>query len=109
MITPHLIGFMQAYRKDTVEPVKRNPPAAWKKFMDGDDLSKEEAERLLDGAIERAFTGIVLGFKPTIRWIYKDVTYETIHNNDFRRGVEKQFGKVRAEKLFSEHDAAPEK
>jgi hypothetical protein len=77
--------------------------------MDGGNLSEEEAGRLLDEALDRAFAGIVSEFHPTIRWIYKDVTYETIHNPDFRRGLEKHFGKVRAEKLFSEHDAAPEK
>jgi hypothetical protein len=37
------------------------------------------------------------------------VTYETIHNVDFRKGLEKSFGVARADKLFSEHDAAPEK
>ena len=38
----------------------------------------------------------------------KDVTYETIHNLEFRGCLEKHFGKERAAKLFPEHDAAPE-
>ena len=63
----------------------------------------------MDEALEGAFAGIALEFKPAIRWIYKDVTYETIHNPDFRKGLEKSFSAARADKLFSEHDAAPEK
>ena len=92
-----------------VEVVRKTPPPAWKKFMDSDGLSGEEAGRLMDEALEGAFAGVALEFKPTIRWIYKDVTYETIHNPDFRKGLEKSFGAARADKLFSEHDAAPEK
>jgi len=76
--------------------------------MDDGTLSADEADRLLDRALGIAFEGIISDFKPTIRWIYKDVTYETIHNEDFRKGLEKGFGAARADKLFSEYDAAPE-
>lgn len=95
-------------RISLIEGVRKNPPPAWKKFMDGDYLPEDEAGRLLDEALDRAFAGVVTDFNPKIRWIYKDVTYETIHNTDFRKGLEKGFGKERAAKLFSEYDAAPE-
>ena len=104
----HLTTAKEKLKKSLMETVRKNPPAAWKKFMDGSNLSGEEAERLLDEVLGRAFAGIVSEFHPTIRWIYKDVTYETIHNADFQKGLEKHFGKVRAKALFPEHDAAPE-
>jgi hypothetical protein len=108
-IKDHLAKAKEKLKASLVEVVRKNPPPAWKKFMDSGGLSAEEAGRLLDDALDKAFAGMVSEFNPTIRWIYKDVTYETIHNVDFRKGLEKSFGVARADKLFSEHDAAPEK
>ncbi|NCC04623.1 MAG: hypothetical protein EOM37_11420 [Proteobacteria bacterium] len=89
--------------------VIENPPASWRKFMDFDNkLSKIEAQRLLGNALENIFKGLFADFKPSVRWIYKDVTYETIHNPDFKKILEKYFGKEGAVKLFGEYDAAPE-
>jgi hypothetical protein len=108
-IEGHLKTAKLKLKGSLVEIVTKNPPVPWRKFMDGGSLAKEEAERLLDDVLDRAFAGVVSEFSPTIRWTYKDVTYETIHDPDFRKGLEKCFGQARAAKLFSEHDAAPEK
>ena len=108
-IGEHLDKAKDKLRKSLLEVVTQNPPPAWRKFMEGDQLPGDEAERLLDGALGEAFDGIIADFNPTIRWIYKDLTYETIHNADFRKGLEKHFGTARADKLFGEHDAAPER
>lgn len=108
-ISDHLGKAKEKLKTSLLDVVTKNPPPAWRKYMDGGKLSKAEAERLLDGALGNAFEGIISDFKPTIRWIYKDLTYETIQDADFRKGLEKHFGKARADKLFSEHDAAPEK
>lgn len=108
-IDEHLKKAKDKLKASLVEVVCKNPPTAWKKFMDGENLAIEEAGRLLDGALDRAFVGIVSEINPSIRWIYKDVTYETIQDAGFRKALEKQFGKARADKLFSEHDAAPGK
>jgi len=107
-IGEHLAKAKAKLKTSLLDVVTKNPPPDWKKYMEGDELAKSEAERLLDGALDRAFDGLISNFKPSIRWIYKDLTYETIHNEDFRKGVEKHFGPLRAVKLFSEHDAAPE-
>ena len=53
------------------------------------------------------FYGISTSFKPTVRWLYKDITYETIHNLEFRRTLESQLGKHRADIMVKEYDAAP--
>jgi hypothetical protein len=108
-IASHIGKAKEKLKTSLVEVVTKNPPPAWKKFMDDGSLSPDEAGRLLDEALLHAFAGMVSEFAPEIRWIYKDVTYETIHSSDFRAGLEKAFGKARAAKLFSEHDAAPEK
>ena len=108
-IEGHLGKAKERLKHSLAERLSKNPPAAWKKFMDGDYLSLEEAGRLVEKALSRSFEGIADEFDPTIRWIYKDVTYETIHGIEFRKGLEKQFGKERAAKLFREYDAAPEK
>jgi hypothetical protein len=108
-INAHLKTARHKLTSSLVEGVKKNPPASWKKLMDGGSLTADEAGRLLDEALDKAFAGIVSEFNPTIRWIYKDVTYETIHEAEFRKGLEKHVGLARAAKLFSEHDVAPEK
>lgn len=76
-ISDHLNKAKEKLKTSLLEVVTKNPPPAWRKFMDGGHLSAAEAGRLLDGALENAFDGIISDFKPTIRWIYKDVTYET--------------------------------
>lgn len=108
-IGSHLEKAQEKLKASLLDVVTQNPPPAWRKFMVGEQLSKDEAERLLDGALNKAFGGILSDFKPTIRWNYKDLTYETIHNPDFRKGLEKHFGTARADKLFREYDAIPEK
>jgi len=108
-IDQHLEKAKKKLKASLMEVVVKNPPPAWRKYMEGGQLSASEAERLLDAALAAAFAGIISEFNPTIRWIYKDLTYETIHNADFRKGLEKHFGPARADKLFHEHDAAPEK
>jgi hypothetical protein len=94
--------------KSLVSVLTKNPPREWQKFMDDGKLSEKETRRLLGDALAAAFKKAVPNFSPTIRWIYKDVTYETIHKPDFRAALEKHFGKDRADKLFSEFDVAPE-
>ena len=88
--------------------VLTNPPAAWKKYTsESGQLIREEAERLLGAMLDKEFSGIVAGFDPTVRWLYKDVTYETIHNPDFRQALEGLLGRQNVAALFSEYDAAP--
>lgn len=92
-----------------LETVLANPPAAWRKYMSQPgQLDLAEAERLLSTMLDREFDGLAAGFHPTVRWLYKDVTYETIHNPDFRRALERPLGKESVAALFKEYDAAPE-
>ncbi len=108
-IKGHLDKAKDQLKKSLAERLSQNPPAVWKKYLDRDTISKEEAEQLITHQLDKSFAPIGSDFQPEIRWIYKDVTYETIHNGEFRTALEKQFGKERAAKLFVEYDAAPEK
>lgn len=51
-------------------------------------------------------------FKPELRWVFKDVTYESISDPQFRAALNKALRDSGRERLvvqlFSEHDAAPE-
>jgi hypothetical protein len=107
-IDEHLGKAKAKLKASLVDRLVRNPPAVWKKHMQGGGLPRERAEELVDDALYQAFAGIISDFNPSIRWVYKDVTYETIHDPAFRMSLEKQFGKSTAEKLFAEHFAAPE-
>ncbi len=71
-------------------------------------LTPEEAEHRLSEMLDHAFAGLIAGFDPTMRWLYKDVTYETIHNPDFRRALEVSLGKKSVAALFKEYAAVPE-
>lgn len=63
--------------------------------------------RFAASALDKEFSSLVTGFNPTVRWLYKDVTYETIHNPDFRQALEGLLGRQNVAALFSEYDAAP--
>jgi hypothetical protein len=85
-----------------------NPPDHWRTRLMGKKITEDDVKRLFEedirGEVDRAQTG----FNPRMFHAYKDVTYRTIHNKDFRARLEKRFGKAAADQLFPEHDAAPE-
>jgi hypothetical protein len=107
-ISGHLEKAKGRLKAPLISAVMQKPPINWGRFKVGNTLPHDEAERLVGVALDQAFAGIVPNFDPTIRWIYKDATYEMIHDAKFREGLEKHFGKTRTAELFSEHDAAPE-
>lgn len=86
-----------------------SPPDHWRTRCLGGSITPEDMRRLfiedIQGELERAKTD----FKPTSFHVFKDVTYHTVHNKEFRGQLEKRFGKKAADELFPEHDAAPEK
>lgn len=92
-----------------LEIVLANPPVAWRRYMsEPGRIEPADAERLLSAMLDREFAGLIAGFHPTVRWLYKDVSYETLHNPDFRRALERPLGKASVAALFKEYAAAPE-
>jgi hypothetical protein len=64
---------------------------------------------ILDGELRKAFGKAEKIFNPVVTVQFKDVTYESIHEPEFRIALEKRLEKPISDKLFSEYDAAPEK
>ena len=67
---------------------------------------------ILEQDLERSFGSSTEIFKPELRCVFKDVTYESISDPQFREALGKALrdsgGERLVAQLFSEHDAAPE-
>jgi hypothetical protein len=92
--------------------VRESPPALWQSTMSSDELSEEEAEARLDVALTPHFSSVDQVFKPEVEVMFKDISYETIKDKKFLEATRAEFEKRGAlttfERLFKEHDAAPE-
>ena len=62
--------------------------------------------------LERTFGGASELFNPELRCVFKDVTYESIQDKNFKQllseAMRRAGGESVVRQLFSEHDAAPE-
>ena len=67
---------------------------------------------LLERDLEKSFGTSAEIFKPKLRCVYKDVTYESISDSRFKQALSEALGGSGGERLFqqlfSEHDSAPE-
>lgn len=67
---------------------------------------------ILEQDLATCFGSCAEVFKPELRWVFKDVTYESISDRQFRDALSKALrdsgGERLVAQLFSEHDAAPE-
>ena len=88
--------------------VTKNPPPPWRKYAEGNTIPTDVADRLIDDTLNNAFAKIGLELHPDVHCMYKEATYDTIHDPQFRIALEKHFGRERVGKLFREYDAAPE-
>jgi hypothetical protein len=88
--------------------VKQNPPARYLKSALSDP-SDEDFRNALKIDLERNFGKPDAVMKPTVKVLFKDVAYETIHAGDFKKALYKSgIPEHLIEKLFPVHDAAPE-
>lgn len=86
----------------------KNPPKHWKNKRLGGALSESDARRLFGNDVGKSVDQIIRTFNPTISVIFKDVTYETFKDENFKKLLEVQFGEESVKEIFSEYDAAPE-
>ena len=84
------------------------PPEKWQKTIISSRLSEKEAKERLEEELAGLFGSVERVFSPKVRVIFKEVTYETIKDAAFQKGLAKHFPPSVQEDLFSEHDAAPE-
>lgn len=97
--------------KTLLPRIRDRPPQRYKRLLPG-ATSDELMLSILENDLSGAFGGSAEIFKPEFRWVFKDVTYESISDTRFRDALSKALreggGERLAGQLFSEHDAAPE-
>jgi hypothetical protein len=90
------------------ESLKANPPPHWQSRHLNPTLSDAEVKRLFEEDIQQEVEKVQTDFDPTIRIDYKEITYATFTDKAFRELIEDRFGKEAIDRIFEEHDAAPE-
>ncbi len=90
------------------ESLKANPPEHWQKRFTTNAPTDADIKRLFDEEVRAEVKRVKTDFNPRIFHTYKDVTYQTFKNEKFCNLMEKHFGKDAIDRIFSEHDAAPE-
>ena len=71
--------------------------------------SDDDIDRLFAEDVGREVEKIKTDYDPKIFHTFKDVTYLTFKDKQFRELLEKHFGKNAIDDIFREYDAAPEK
>lgn len=90
------------------ETLKANLPEHWKKRFATKTPSDADIKRLFEEEIRAEVKRVNTDFKPRVFHAFKDVTYQTFQDPKFRKLLDDHFGKEAIERIFEEHDAAPE-
>lgn len=90
------------------EGLKANPPDHWRSLFLAKTPTDADIERLFAEDVESEVKRVSTDFKPRVFHDFKDVTYQTFQDKDFRARLEDRFGKAAIETIFTEYDAAPE-
>lgn len=90
------------------ESLKANPPEQWRKRFATNTPTDDDIKRLFEEEIQAEVIRVKTDFEPRIFFAYKDITYQTFHDEKFRKLLEENFGKKGIERIFREYDAAPE-
>jgi hypothetical protein len=91
-----------------LERLKAAPPDHWQSRYLGQQLTDEDIKRLFSEDVQSEVSRVKSDFEPKVFIAYKDVTYQTFKDEEFRELIEKRFGKEAIAAIFNEHDAAPE-
>lgn len=98
--------------KTLLPRIRENRPARYSKLMSENNPSDQDLLNMIEYDLERAFGGVSELFNPELRCIYKDVTYESIQDKNFKQllsdAMRKAGGEAVIRQLFREFDAAPE-
>lgn len=88
--------------------VFQSPPDRLLKNVVSMNPSKDDIRSALKAELHAAFNTGERFFRPALKVVFKDLTYETIQDEKFRDQVAAAFQGLNAQDLFEEHDAAPE-
>lgn len=87
--------------------VRRSPPDRLLKNCLSNPPNDDDLRTALKNELHSAFNVGDKFFQPTVKVVFKDLTYETTQDSAFRRQIENTF-KIKADDFFNEFDAAPE-
>jgi hypothetical protein len=90
------------------ERLLAQPPDHWRSRFLGKAPTKADIERLFMEDVQREVDRVRMDFKPKVFTAYKDVTYRTFKDEEFRAILEKRFGKEAIAGIFREYDVAPD-
>ena len=92
--------------------IRDKRPARYERVLLTSKPTDEDLMGLLERDLEKSFGTSAEIFKPELRCVYKDVTYESISDARFKQALSEALrdsgGQRLVEQLFSEHDSAPE-
>jgi hypothetical protein len=90
------------------EDLKAHPPEHWQSRFLTKTPTDEDIKRLFLKEIQAEVDRVHKEFDPKVFTAYKDVTYQTFKDEKFMQLMETHFGKESIDRIFHEHDAAPE-
>lgn len=85
-----------------------SPPDNWRSRFIGKEPTEDDLNRLFREDIQGEVDRVKTDFNPSMTVVYKDVTYQTFKDSNFRELIVKRFGKKAIDKLLTEYDAARE-
>lgn len=88
--------------------IMEHPPARLKKQALSRVLGKDDFRAATKAELEKTFRSAARLFAPSVKVHFKDLTYETIKDPEFHALLGKAFPNLAPQKIFEEHDAAPE-
>ncbi len=107
-----IVAAIEELAKTLLPRIRENVPARYSKFLTGNRPSDDDILGMIKCDLEAAFGGVNEVFNPELRCVFKDVTYESIQDKNFKKllgdAMRKAGGESIVRQLFSEHDAAPE-
>lgn len=103
---------VQALAKTLLPRIRDRLPQRYHRVLPMSAPDEELVLSILEQDLATSFGGATEVFKPELRSVFKDVTYESISDPRFREALGKALrdsgGERLGAQLFSEHDAAPE-
>ncbi len=107
-----LEGAVDALALMLLPRIKAQIPQRYDRMLVTNHPSDEDLLAILKHDLADSFGSSTEVFKPDLRCVFKDVTYESISDNHFRDALAKALrdtgGDRLVAQLFSEHDSAPE-
>ena len=107
-----LTGAVKALAQTLLPRIRDSLPQRYKRVLPVGSPADDLLLAMLEEDLAASFGASAEVFKPELRWVFKDVTYESISDTQFRKALSKALsdsgGDRLVAQLFSEHDAAPE-